>query len=70
MAAKKHLLHVFPSFGAGGVPIRIAAIANRLGDRCRHTFVTLDGHAEAAERLDPDIEHVLRTPAINKRNLP
>lgn len=63
------MLHVFPSFGAGGVPIRIAGIVNRFGDRCRHTVVALDGHAEAAGRIAPGIECEVLTPAIAKGNL-
>ena len=70
MAAKKHLVHVFPSFGAGGVPIRIAGIVNRFGDRCRHTVVALDGNADAAARIEPGIDFDILTPDINKRNVP
>ncbi len=68
MAAKKHILHVFPSFGAGGVPIRISAVMNHLGDSCRHTVMALDGHAEAAERIDPGIDVKILHPEISKKH--
>jgi hypothetical protein len=68
MAVKKHILHVFPSFGAGGVPIRITAVMNHLGDRCRHTVMALDGHAEAAERIDSGIDVKILHPEISKKH--
>ena len=69
MPVKKHLLHVFPSFGAGGVPIRITAVMNHFGDRCRHTIVALDGNADAAERIESGIEVKILHPEINKKHL-
>ncbi|CAN0458885.1 unnamed protein product [Discosporangium mesarthrocarpum] len=68
MAVKKHLLHVFPSFGAGGVPIRIAAVMNHFGDRCRHTVVALDGNVDAADRIDPEVELRILQPEISKKH--
>ena len=68
MAVKKHILHVFPSFGAGGVPIRITAVMNHLGDRCRNTVMALDGHAEAAERIESGIDVKILHPAISKKH--
>jgi glycosyltransferase involved in cell wall biosynthesis len=52
-AAAPHLLHVFPSYGYGGVPIRIANVINHFGARYRHTIVALDGNLESGSRLDP-----------------
>lgn len=49
----QHFVHVFSSFGVGGVPIRIATILNRLGPRYRHTIVATDGCFDAKSRLDP-----------------
>src|SRR5690349_23096701 len=46
-----HLLHVFPSFGAGGVPIRMCEMMNRLGPRYRHSVLSLDGVTAARARL-------------------
>ena len=49
------LLHVFPSFGQGGVPLRICDLANRLGERYRHSFLALDGDLAARARLAPSL---------------
>lgn len=68
MATKKHMLHVFPSFGAGGVPIRITAVMNHFGDRCRHTVIALDGNADAADRIDPGIDVRILHPEISKKH--
>lgn len=48
----RHFLHVFPTFNAGGVPIRITNILNRLGPSLRHTIVSMDGGFKAKSRLD------------------
>ena len=68
MPSPKHLMHVFPSFGAGGVPIRITAVMNHFGDRCRHTVIALDGNADAAERIEDDIDVTIIHPEINKKH--
>lgn len=59
-ARRRHLLHVFASFGLGGVPIRICDVANRLPDRFRHTIVALDGCCDARSRLAPHVEVAFR----------
>jgi L-malate glycosyltransferase len=61
-----HLLHVFPTFGFGGVPIRIANVINHFGRRYRHTIITLDGVLDARSRLRPDLDASLMAPAIRK----
>lgn len=63
---KKHLLHVFASFGAGGVPIRIATVLNHLPGAYRHTFVALDGNTDAAERFADTVDYTLFDAAIDK----
>jgi L-malate glycosyltransferase len=68
MTSPKHLMHVFPSFGAGGVPIRITAVMNHFGDKCRHTVIALDGNADAAERIEEDIDVTIFHPEINKKH--
>lgn len=68
MAVKKHMLHVFPSFGAGGVPIRITAVMNHFGDRCRHTVIALDGNADAADRIEPGVDMRILHPEISKKH--
>ena len=61
-----HLVHVFPSFEYGGVPIRISTIINHLGDRYRHTILSLDGNTACSSRLNRSIEVELVEPAIDK----
>ena len=56
MAEPPLLLHVFPTFAPGGVPIRIANIVNGLGTAYRHHIVSLDGRHGAAERIDPSLD--------------
>lgn len=64
-----HLLHVFPSFSYGGVPIRIAGIINNLGRRYQHTILALDGNLSSGSRIDPTLGVRLEDPGIVKRNL-
>lgn len=61
-----HLLHVFPSYGHGGVPIRIATVINHFGDRYRHTIFALDGNMAAQSRLDPSLRVRVADPGIDK----
>ncbi|WP_161993443.1 glycosyltransferase family 4 protein [Muricoccus nepalensis] len=49
------LLHVFPTFAVGGAQVRFCAVANRFGPRWRHAVVSLDGHADCAARLAPEV---------------
>ena len=51
----RHVLHVFPSFGIGGVPLRMARVINHVGKRLRHTVIALDNNFEAAEGLAGDV---------------
>ncbi len=53
--APPHLLHVFPTFAHGGVPIRISSIINHFGNRYRHTILSLDGPTDCRSRLNPDL---------------
>lgn len=62
-----HLLHIFPSYGHGGVPIRIATVINHFGHRYRHTIFALDGNKAARSRLDPALGVTVTDPAIDKR---
>ncbi|WP_282604509.1 glycosyltransferase family 4 protein [Pelagibius sp. Alg239-R121] len=55
MTAQPHLLHVFPTFAHGGVPIRISTIINHFGDRYRHTVLSLDGPTDCRSRLKPGV---------------
>ena len=51
----QHVLHVFPSFGVGGVPLRMVRIINHFGKRFRHTVIALDNNFAAAAGLDVDM---------------
>ena len=53
------LLHVFPSFGIGGVPLRMVRIINHFGKRFRHTVIALDDDFEAAAGIDEDLDVAL-----------
>src|SRR5690606_7840869 len=66
-ALAPHLVHVFPSYGHGGVPIRIATVINHFGRRYRHTIVALDGNRAAESRLDPSLGVIFAEPNIDKR---
>jgi glycosyltransferase involved in cell wall biosynthesis len=52
----EHVLHVFPSFGIGGVPLRMVRIINHLGKQFRHTVVALDNNCEAAEGIAGNLD--------------
>lgn len=73
--ARKLLLHVFPSFAAGGSEIRFVALVNALDRRYRHTLLAMNGHYEAAEGLDKDVDiafaamPVVKTSTISLANL-
>ncbi|MFQ5466925.1 MAG: glycosyltransferase family 4 protein [Kiloniellaceae bacterium] len=69
-ARPPHLLHVFPSFTRGGVPIRIAGIVNLLGGAFRHTIVSMDGCFDCRGRLDPDLGVAFAPPPEMAVNLP
>src|SRR5271169_247100 len=62
-----HVLHVFPSFGIGGVPLRMVRIINHFGKRFRHTVIALDNNFEAAGGLDGDLDLVLSPVLALKR---
>jgi glycosyltransferase involved in cell wall biosynthesis len=56
----QHLLHVFPSFGIGGVPLRMVGVINHFGKRFRHTVIALDNNFEAARGFAGDLHPMLR----------
>jgi glycosyltransferase involved in cell wall biosynthesis len=69
-ARSRHLLHVMPSFGVGGIQIRLARLANALGRRYRHTILTLSGDAQCSDRLDAGIDAIVRTGPPHGARLP
>ncbi len=56
---RQHLLHVFPSFGIGGLPLRMARVINHFGPRLRHTIVALDENFAAAQSFAGDLDLAL-----------
>src|SRR5688572_2524966 len=46
-----HLVHVFPSFEAGGAQLRIANVINHLNGRMRHTVLAINGNFGARYRV-------------------
>ena len=55
----QHILHVFPSFGIGGVPLRMVRVINHMGRRFRHTVIALDNNFEAADGFTGDLDLTL-----------
>lgn len=68
--APRHLLHVFASFGLGGVPIRISDVINALPEGFRHTIVSLDSCLDARKRIAPHVDVAFRNLTLSKRCLP
>ena len=67
--SRPHFLHVFPSFGVGGIPLRMVRVINHFGERLRHTVVALDNNFEAAHHLAADIGVGLLAPGRLRRGL-
>jgi glycosyltransferase involved in cell wall biosynthesis len=55
-ATGKRLLHIFPSFGIGGVPLRMCRIINHFGKWLSHTVIALDGNFGATRELSPEVD--------------
>ena len=55
----EHFLHVFPSFGIGGVPLRMVRVINHFGSRLHHSIVALDRNFAAACGIAGNIEAAL-----------
>jgi glycosyltransferase involved in cell wall biosynthesis len=60
------LLHAFPTFDVGGSQVRFATIANHFGPHLRHLLVAMDGRYACRERLGPEVELTVLTPAMRK----
>lgn len=54
-SGQRLLLHVFPSFAAGGAQLRFVAIANAFGPAFRHAVIALDGDDSCRCRLSPEL---------------
>jgi glycosyltransferase involved in cell wall biosynthesis len=62
-----HLLHVFPSFGIGGMPLRTVRVIAHLAARCRHTVISLDGVTTAAELIPAGTTVEILPMVVDKR---
>src|SRR5215469_6656155 len=65
----EHALHVLPSFGIGGVPLRMVRIINHLGNRFHHTVIALDGNCEAAGGIADGIDVEIAPMQAAKRSM-
>ncbi|MDE2167157.1 MAG: glycosyltransferase [Alphaproteobacteria bacterium] len=54
--ASRHVLHVLPGFGVGGIQVRLARVINALGSRFRHTIISLNDDLSCRERLDSGVD--------------
>ena len=66
---REHVLHVFPSFGIGGVPLRMVRIINHLGKQFRHTIIALDNNFEAAAGIAGDLDVTVSPVRGDKRGM-
>src|SRR5271163_3293067 len=66
---RPHFVHVFPSFGVGGVPLRMARVINHFGARLRHTVISLDDDLEAAQSFAGDLDVRLMAAGRVRRGL-
>jgi len=66
---QRHILHVFPSFGIGGIPLRMARIINALGSSFRHSIISLDANVGAAETISREIAHEIACLAVPKSSV-
>lgn len=66
----RHLVHVFPTFDAGGVQIRMSDVMNRLGAGYRHTILPLDGRSGCASRIDSGVDATLAPSPDKQGSLP
>src|SRR5947208_14149184 len=58
----KRLLHIFPSFGIGGVPLRMVRALNHFGGRFSHVIIALDNNFDAAAQFEPCVDATLLLP--------
>lgn len=65
----RHILHIFPTFGLGGVPIRISDIINHFGERYRHTIVALNNCFDCKSRIDPELRIEFKPIVVSKYGL-
>src|SRR6266481_5839575 len=64
---REHVLHIFPSFGIGGVPLRMVRVINHFGKHFHHTVIALDNDYAAADGLAGNVDVVLSSTQQQKR---
>lgn len=69
-AKPRRLLHIFASFGLGGVPIRICDVVNALEGEFHHTIVSLDRCLDARSRLAAHVPVEFRELVLPRYFLP
>jgi glycosyltransferase involved in cell wall biosynthesis len=62
-----HILHIFPSFGIGGVPLRMVRVINYFGKDFHHTVIALDNDYAAADSLVGDLDVMLSSTQQQRR---
>jgi glycosyltransferase involved in cell wall biosynthesis len=63
---RRHLLHVFSTFGVGGPQIRFISLANALGTAYRHSILAMDGNIVALQGLSVDVPYSVETMPVRK----
>ncbi len=57
MSGKRpHILHIFPSFGRGGVPIKICHSINYFGTKARHTIISTNYDYGSEELIEDGLD--------------
>src|SRR5207253_8501757 len=56
---REQVLHIFPSFGIGGVPLRMVRVINHFGKHFHHTIIALDDDFAAAGGFAGEAEVML-----------
>lgn len=67
---ERHFVHVFPTFDAGGVQIRMASVLSSFRNTCRHTIIALDGKFRAKSHLHADLAVEYLAPGMHRLSLP
>ena len=63
---RRRLLHIFPSFSAGGAQARFVTLANAFGGDFSHQIIALDGDTSYADRFQSDVDVKFLKPVLPK----
>ncbi len=65
-----HIIHIFPSFGRGGVPIKICTAINHFANAAKHSIISTNDDYGSQSILDDDLDvTVLKLEGINDGSL-